>query len=611
MAQKIEYSDNLKKGTDKLNESIQQSNVASQKAITAEQTANQAIQQSESTQTQLDNIVIEGDSSVEAAQARVDSKGESFPTLKSRLDNFEVSATQQLQQTNEILVGDTLYEPPTASTEWATFEGTRKLAMTDTEFLDLFYNPYVGTKLTKKNKGKEASGLYDIWEYEYTPPTQKEFILLSSGMHSFELAASFGLAHFFKHLLDESIQHPVVRYVRDHVAINVIPMINPWGFNQLPEKTYGNANGVNLNRNFDSNGVWATFPVVDPSVDEFNYKGTAPFSEPETRMLRDWVVENNTASFWIDCHTGAFNSAGDNWIYYLSKDPKVPLIVKALDQLEGRIRTKYNKVPTKTVNVDHPGLIRAYWALEQQGMSTMTIEQATKNVPWSGDINNEGPDITEYEVTIWAYVASMLGLSFTGFIPSTNEALSSIDKTLNMLLGSGLTLAYDDFKRPDNNQLVATELGNKDWKEGRGQIGIVGGSAKALTSGDCEAYIDVKSANYTVSANVKFDTYAGFMLRYVSMYRYVVLRINSTGLALSRYENSATTFTKLGEHTFTPVKGQTYHLKAVVKDSEIKVYLDGTLVITATENQLMNESTVGIKTLNDQISTFNNFSITF
>lgn len=98
MAQKIEYSDNLKKGTDKLNESIEQSNVASQKAITAEQTANQAIQQSESTQTQLDNIVIEGDSSVEAAQARVDSKGESFPTLKSRLDNFEVSATQQLQQ---------------------------------------------------------------------------------------------------------------------------------------------------------------------------------------------------------------------------------------------------------------------------------------------------------------------------------------------------------------------------------------------------------------------------------------------------------------------------------------------------------------------------------
>lgn len=118
MAQKIEYSDNLKKGTDKLNESIEQSNAASQKAITAEQTANQAIQQSESTQTQLDNIVIEGDSSVEAAQARVDSKGESFPTLKSRLDNFEVSATQQLQQTEQSLNAQLAQIPKLVGTDF-------------------------------------------------------------------------------------------------------------------------------------------------------------------------------------------------------------------------------------------------------------------------------------------------------------------------------------------------------------------------------------------------------------------------------------------------------------------------------------------------------------
>ena len=100
MVEKINYDDNLKEGTDKLNQSIDQSNTAAQKAVTAENKANESLQQSENTQTQLDNIVIEGDSSVEAAQARVDSKGESFPTLKSRLDNFEVSATQQLHQTN-------------------------------------------------------------------------------------------------------------------------------------------------------------------------------------------------------------------------------------------------------------------------------------------------------------------------------------------------------------------------------------------------------------------------------------------------------------------------------------------------------------------------------
>lgn len=98
VVEKINYDDNLKEGTDKLNQSIDQSNTAAQKAVIAENKANESLQQSESTQTQLDNIVIEGDSSVEAAQARVDSKGESFPTLKARIDNFELSANQQLQE---------------------------------------------------------------------------------------------------------------------------------------------------------------------------------------------------------------------------------------------------------------------------------------------------------------------------------------------------------------------------------------------------------------------------------------------------------------------------------------------------------------------------------
>lgn len=37
-------------------------------------------------QTQIDTIVVEGDSSVEAAQARVKADGEVFSTLKARLD---------------------------------------------------------------------------------------------------------------------------------------------------------------------------------------------------------------------------------------------------------------------------------------------------------------------------------------------------------------------------------------------------------------------------------------------------------------------------------------------------------------------------------------------
>lgn len=66
---------------------------AKQKAEQALNVANQSKQQSQraenkadSVQNQLDQIVIEGDSSVEAAQARVDTYGTTYDTLKERLD---------------------------------------------------------------------------------------------------------------------------------------------------------------------------------------------------------------------------------------------------------------------------------------------------------------------------------------------------------------------------------------------------------------------------------------------------------------------------------------------------------------------------------------------
>lgn len=47
-------------------------------------------------QTQIDTIVVEGDSSVEAAQARVNASGKVFDTLKTRLDNSdEIKASKQ------------------------------------------------------------------------------------------------------------------------------------------------------------------------------------------------------------------------------------------------------------------------------------------------------------------------------------------------------------------------------------------------------------------------------------------------------------------------------------------------------------------------------------
>src|SRR5690625_22481 len=92
----INKTDTLNEGREKINEAIDGANAADVTSKAADTKATQALANSESTQTQLDTIVIDGDSSVEAAQARVDEKGVPHPTLKARIDDGMNSVNSQL-----------------------------------------------------------------------------------------------------------------------------------------------------------------------------------------------------------------------------------------------------------------------------------------------------------------------------------------------------------------------------------------------------------------------------------------------------------------------------------------------------------------------------------
>lgn len=98
MAEFIEKTDTLNEGREKLNAAIQDAEDAKITAEDADYKATQALAKSESTQTQLDTIVIDGDSSVEAAQARVDENGVAHATLKARIDDGFEKTKQQLVQ---------------------------------------------------------------------------------------------------------------------------------------------------------------------------------------------------------------------------------------------------------------------------------------------------------------------------------------------------------------------------------------------------------------------------------------------------------------------------------------------------------------------------------
>lgn len=303
--------------------------------------------------------------------------------------------------------------------DYSTATSTPKvLNITQTEFYTTFYDKYLGVHdgfvVTKKNLGKDQSGLYDVWCYDFKPYTAKKKVLLSSAMHTWELPASFGLARWVQELMESTDE--VFEYLRENVYFSIIPIINPWGFNQNP-KTYGNINGVNPARNFDNWAhVWDDFPEYspnpsDPNYNEWNVKGSEPFSEAEVKNLATWIKNNTDADFYIDCHTGLNcprRDYGDVWIIYLSEHPLASNIIAGANALGDRITTKYQTVKMHLA-ADTPDVINHRYFLHVNGVPCMTIEQAHGNDTVYATIPNNNPTaITEYATQIHAFIMAQL-----------------------------------------------------------------------------------------------------------------------------------------------------------------------------------------------------------
>jgi|GEM_PF-1783694 hypothetical protein len=88
------------------------------------------------------------------------------------------------------------------------------------------------------------------------------------------------------------------------VRIIAIPEINKAGLTGQSPRPRFNANGVNLNRNFDYR-----WDLARPSsIDTGNYKGTGPASEPETQAIQSFLTNLGKSSLVISYHDNI------NWV---------------------------------------------------------------------------------------------------------------------------------------------------------------------------------------------------------------------------------------------------------------------------------------------------------
>lgn len=300
-------------------------------------------------------------------------------------------------------------------TDYSTNTDTPKvLDISDSEFLATFYDKYLGYNTNgvfvgKTELGKDTSNTYNIYQYEFRPKDYDRTILLSSGMHTYEMPAYFGLARWIKEYMESA--NDAFVWLRTHVRVICIPVINPWGFNQNPKK-YGNVNGVNPNRNYDGlNNDWAQYPVY---TNEWNQKGSAPFSEAETQILRDFALKYaDVARLYIDCHTGLGNgrgSFGDVWCYYISNNPSATKIRTAINALKAHISKTYSvtaKEHTTMPDTD-PAMNEKFWT-DVAGVPMMVIEQAQgRDTVYQTVPNNSSVAICEYATQIHAYIMAQI-----------------------------------------------------------------------------------------------------------------------------------------------------------------------------------------------------------
>lgn len=159
---------------------------------------------------------------------------------------------------------------------------------------------------TKSLLGKDSSGIYDI--YEYTLKSQEVIdteleknkikIILQVGTHGAEKSAIFSTYYFIKDLCENWTSNEHLEFLHFNVVFKVIPVLNPYAFENINTDTFWgrtNYNGVDLNRNYSTNWVFA-------DEGEATFSGYSAFSEVESQYSKKVIDENLDALFFFDYH---------------------------------------------------------------------------------------------------------------------------------------------------------------------------------------------------------------------------------------------------------------------------------------------------------------------
>jgi len=234
--------------------------------------------------------------------------------------------------------------------EFGSMGGYYTLSEVVTE-LDSMHLLYPELISAKRSIGTSLEGR-DIWmlkisdnpDLEETEPQ----ILYTAVHHAREVQSMATLVYYMYYLLENYGKDPLVTFLINHRELYFVPVVNPDGY-YYNEQTNPSGGGLwRKNRRDNGDGTWGVdlnrnygymwgYNNYGSSPDGSSnvYRGTGPFSEPETQAIRelcndhDFRLAFNFHSYW--------NWIFYPWLYNESAPPDLDLYVDLLGEI-----TRYN-----------------------------------------------------------------------------------------------------------------------------------------------------------------------------------------------------------------------------------------------------------------------------
>ncbi len=137
-------------------------------------------------------------------------------------------------------------------------------------------------------------------------PGDKPGILINGCQHAREWITVMTSMYTADRLIRDYDSDPMIHDLVDNMEFIIVPIVNPdgyrytWTNNRMWRKNRRSNYGVDLNRNWGYH--WGEGGSSGSTSSEI-YRGEAPFSEPETQILRDLAITYGNIRYHMDIHS--------------------------------------------------------------------------------------------------------------------------------------------------------------------------------------------------------------------------------------------------------------------------------------------------------------------